>query len=93
MTERGTGCPLPFPASCLVETPGVEPRSEDRPHIGSTCVSIAFVLQPLLGYRTGLGDVMLKPKWKAAYLFGGVRRLLSCLPDVRSDDRTMLPDG
>jgi hypothetical protein len=42
MSEGGTGCHLPFPASCSVEAPGVEPGSEDRPHNGSTCVADRF---------------------------------------------------
>ncbi len=43
MTERGTGCPLPFPRELfLVEAPGVEPGFEDRPHSRSTCVADRF---------------------------------------------------
>jgi len=41
-SKRGTGGPLLFPARRMVEAPGVEPGSEDRPHNGSTCVADRF---------------------------------------------------
>jgi len=37
--ERGMGSHIPFPASRMVEAPGVEPGSEDRQCTASTCVA------------------------------------------------------
>jgi hypothetical protein len=42
MREQGTEYDNPFPASRMVEAPGVEPGSEDRQRNGSTCVADRF---------------------------------------------------
>ena len=42
MSVRGRAHQSTFPASRMVEAPGVEPGSEDRQHNGSTCVADRF---------------------------------------------------